>query len=315
MSSLIEQAALRLEQLRRAGATAGTAGVHVAGRTPGGGQRSALDEAAVVTPPTVSRLVEIDAAAASAAGVMLPTAPRCAQADQLRLIKRPLIRNATGRGAARVANGNLIMVTSALVGEGKTFTAVNLAMSLAAELDHTVMLVDADVERPSVSRMLGLAGEGRPAPEPGLLDVLDGQADMADAILRTNIDKLSLVPSGAHRKHATELLASDAMTRLLEQMASRYADRIIVFDSPPLLLTTEARALAMHMGQVVVVVHAEKTPQAKVESALAMIETCPVRLLVLNHARDADSASYGYGQGYGAAGTSAANDNAPLKAV
>jgi protein-tyrosine kinase len=313
MSNLIEQAALRLEQLRRAGADVG--GVQIAGRTPGGGQRAAapaLEDVAFAPPSASSRRIEIDTEAASAAGVLLPTAPRSAQADQFRVIKRPLIRNATGRGAAKLVNGNLIMVTSALVGEGKTFTAVNLAMSLVAEVDHTVMLVDADVERPSVSRMLGLAGEGKAAPEPGLLDVLDGQAEFSDAILRTNIEKLSLVPSGAPRKHATELLASDTMTRLLEQMASRYADRIIVFDSPPLLLTTEARALATNMGQVVVVVHAGKTPQAKVESALGMIESCPVRLLVLNHARDAASASYGYGQGYGAP---AANDNVPPKTV
>jgi Mrp family chromosome partitioning ATPase len=150
--------------------------------------------------------------------------------------------------------------------------------------------------------------------EPGLLDVLDGQADLSDVILQTSIDKLTLIPSGAHRRDATELLASDAMSRLLAEMTSRYEDRIIVFDSPPLLLTTEARVLAAHMGQVVVVVHAEKTPQAKVESALGLIDACPVRLLVLNHARDAVDTSYGYGYGYGAKGASTATEAPPGKA-
>jgi exopolysaccharide/PEP-CTERM locus tyrosine autokinase len=315
MSSLIEQAALRLEQLRRAGAQVN--GVQPSERMPGGGHRaSAEQETADLSDGGSSRQIEIDLAAAGAAGVLLPSAPRTALADQFRVIKRPLIRNATGRGVAKVANGNLIMVTSALVGEGKTFTAVNLAMSLAAEVDHRVMLVDADVERPSVARMLGLMGDGGAALQPGLLDVLDGRAEMSEVILRTNIDKLTLVPSGTHRKHATELLASDTMTRLLQQMASRYSDRIIVFDSPPLLLTTEARVLATQMGQVVVVVHAGKTPQAKVENALDMIESCQVRLLVLNHARDAESGGYGYGgYGYGAEGAQAANDNIPPERV
>jgi protein-tyrosine kinase len=311
MSSLIEQAALRLEQLRRAGAQVN--GVPRPERTAEAAQNAPIEQGLADLERTASRRIEIDLAQAEAAGVLLPSAPRSALADQFRVIKRPLVRNATGRGATKVANGNLIMVTSAVVGEGKTFTAVNLAMSLAAEVDHRVMLVDADVERPSVARVLGF---GAAPLEPGLLDVLDGQAEMSDVILRTNIDKLTLVPSGTHRKHATELLASDSMTRLLEQMASRYADRIIVFDSPPLLLTTEARVLATHMGQVVMVVHAGNTPQAKVEGALTMIESCPVRLLVLNHARNAENASYGYGAyGYGPEGASAANDNIPPQRV
>jgi exopolysaccharide/PEP-CTERM locus tyrosine autokinase len=315
MSSLIEQAAIRLEQLRRAGAQ--VKGVPPSERMPGGGpQASPEQEVQGLDHAVSSRQIEIDLAAAAAAGVLLPSAPRTALADQFRVIKRPLVRNATGRGAAKVPNGNLIMVTSALVGEGKTFTAVNLAMSLAAEVDHRVMLVDADVERPSVARKLGLVGDGGAAPQLGLLDVLDGRAEMSEVILRTNIDKFSLVPSGTHRRHATELLASDTMMRLLQQMASRYADRIIVFDSPPLLLTTEARVLATHMGQVVVVVHAGKTPQAKVESALDMIESCPIRLLVLNHARATEDAGYGYGSyGYGAGGAQAANDNIPPETV
>ncbi len=233
--------------------------------------------------------LELDALEAS--GIVTPSTPRSAVADQFRVIKRPLIANAMGKGAAMLTHGNLIMVTSAVAGEGKSFTAVNLAMSIAAELDHTVMLVDADVARPSVLRMLGLP------PGPGLLDVLEGRAELPDALLRTNVEKLTLLPSGTPHSKATELLASEAMRELLDDMATRYPDRIIIFDSPPLLLTTEARVLASHMGQIVMVVSAGHTAQAAVRQALDTIESCPVRLMVLNKART-DGLAYGYGYGY-----------------
>jgi exopolysaccharide/PEP-CTERM locus tyrosine autokinase len=199
-----------------------------------------------------------------------------------------------GKGASAVANGNLIMVTSALPGEGKTFTAINLAMSIATELDCTVMLVDADVARPSVMRVLGLPAG------PGLLDlVLDESTELSGMLMRTSIEKLTILPSGTPHPRATELLASDAMTRLLTDMAKRYSDRIIVFDSPPLLLATESRVLASHMGQIVVVVQAEKTLQSDVAQALATIESCPVKLMLLNQARTVFKGGYEYGYGYG----------------
>jgi exopolysaccharide/PEP-CTERM locus tyrosine autokinase len=181
-----------------------------------------------------------------------------------------------------------------LAGEGKSFTAINLAMSIATELDTTVLLVDADVARPSVLRVLGLP------PGPGLLDlVLDPDREMSSVMLRTNIDKLSILPSGTPHEKATELLASDAMIKLLESMATRYSDRIIIFDSPPLLLTTESRVLASHMGQIVMVVRAEHTLQSDVAHALSNIESCPVKLLVLNQARVEAKGTYGGGYGYG----------------
>ena len=251
-------------------------------------------------PPVQSQRVELDLDALAAANIVTPSAPRSLVADQFRVIKRPLISNAIGKGAATSAHANLIMVTSALAGEGKSFTSVNLAISIAAELDHTVMLVDADVARPSLPRMLGVP-DG-----PGLLDLLDGSADMADVLLKTNIDKLTLLRSGTPHARATEMLASEAMRQLLDDMSSRYPDRIIIFDSPPLLLTTEARALATNMGQIVVVVQAGKTSQANVQRALSTIEACPLKLMLLNQTRaDAQEASelgYGYGYGYGYGG-------------
>jgi len=309
MSSLIEQAAQRLEQLRRAGASLPQE-PRPGDRLPGGGQQAGAfapampaPVAAAETPVTVSRKVDLDFAALASAGLLVPGAPRSLLADQYRVIKRPLIRNAVGKGAAKLTHGNLIMITSAVAGEGKSFTAVNLALSIANELDHTVMLVDADVARPSVARMLGIAATSPEAPAAqGLLDVLDGRASMSGVILRTNVDKLSVLPSGTHHERATEMLASEAMSKLLDEMARRYPDRIIIFDSPPLLLTTEARALATHMGQVVVVIHAEHTAQAAVREALSAIEACPVRLLLLNQANAAAGEAYGQGYGYGYGG-------------
>ena len=177
---------------------------------------------------------------------------------------------------------------------GKTFTTV-LAISMAMELDYTVLLVDADVSRPSVLRQLGLP------PEKGLMDVLAGDVtDLSDVLLRTNIEKLSILPAGMPHQRATELLASEAMTRLLEQMATRYPDRIIIFDSPPLLVTTESRVLATHMGQIVMVVEAERTTHATIRQALATIESCPIKLMVLNKSRERSPGSYyGYGYSYG----------------
>ena len=236
----------------------------------------------------------LDLTALGEAGFVTPNLPRSAIASQFRVIKRPLLVNASGRGASVVQAGNLIMVTSAMAGEGKTFNAINLAMSIAMEQDLRVLLVDADVARPSLSKVLGLP------PGPGLLDLLvDNRVEMADAMLRTNVDKLTLLPSGTPHPRATELLASDAMTDLIEEMGRRYPDRIIIFDSPPLLLTTEARVLATHMGQIIVVVHAERTLQTQVKHALTTIEACPVKLMLLNQVRGGGQDAYGYGYGYG----------------
>lgn len=277
MNSLIEQAAIRLEQLRQAGAE--------------------LPPSSSPMPKPLesfsSRQVEIDLQALAEKGIVSPNAPRSQIADQFRVIKRPLIRNAMGKGASVIPNGNLIMVTSSLPGEGKTFTAINLALSIATELDNTVMLVDADVGRPSVMGVLGLPAG------PGLLDlVLDESKDLSSMLYRTNIAKLTVLPSGTPHDRATELLASDAMIRLLNDIARRYPDRIVVFDSPPLLLATESRVLASHMGQIVMVVQAETTSQADVRHALATIESSPVKLMLLNQARTATKGAYEYGYGY-----------------
>ena len=185
------------------------------------------------------------------------------------------------------------MVTSAVPAEGKTFCSLNLAMSIALELDHSVLLVDADVAKPSLPKVLGLP------PSDGLLDILeDSSIGLGEVLLNTNVEKLSLLTSGKKHPRATELLASAAMGDLLGEMASRYSDRIIIFDSPPLLAATESHVLATYMGQIVLVVKAESTLQSDVKHSLEAIQFCPIKLLVLNQSQAPMQGMYGYGYGY-----------------
>jgi protein-tyrosine kinase len=323
--SLIEQAAKRLEELRRAGAEIPDAAAPQAAQArPDEVERIPTPEAAIrglssrsaapapVGPATLApkqvapsrsdalrardirrsdgleqNRIDIDLERLKARGFVTPDAPKSQIADEFRIIKRPIIHNARRTAGSAIRNGNLIMVTSALPGEGKTFTAVNLAMSVAMELDTTVLLVDGDVAHPELPRVLGTPSS------PGLLELLTtGEIDVSDAILRTNVENLSVLPAGAHHRRATELLASEQMAVVLHELATRYPDRIVIFDSPPLLPTTEARALASHMGQIVMVVAADSTRQHAVNLALATIENCEIVLMVLNKADKTDVGTY-----------------------
>lgn len=308
--SIIEQAIERMAHLKKAGVDIGEDAPDAA---PEAVQAApAVTPVAAVAEPVVqpvaadknpatndsSRYVELDLARLDAMGLVVPSAPRSQIAEEFRVIKRPILANAHGKGAAPVNNGNLIMVTSSVPGEGKSFNSINLAMSIAMELDNRVLLVDADVARPSILNLLGLP------PARGLMDVLlDEGVGLPDVMLRTNVEKLTLLPAGMPHKNATELLASGAMRSLLVELAHRYPDRIIIFDSPPLMVTTEAPVLAQSMGQLVLVVEAGRTTHTMVKQALAKIQGCPVKMLVLNKARyartDGYYGYYGYGYGYG----------------
>jgi len=237
-----------------------------------------------------SRQIEIDLNRLHDLGIITRYDEKSRISEEFRVIKRPLIQDAIKGAKGNAINGNLIMVTSALAGEGKTFCAINLAMSIAMEMDHTVLLIDADVARPTLPRTLGIKS-GK-----GLLDVLlNDNIDLTDVIMRTNIEKLSILLAGKKSKQSTELLASQSMSNLLTDISHRYHDRIIIVDSPPLLLTTESRVLAAQMGQVVVVVESGTTPQKQVLQALQQIESCNDIKLIYNKAKlFASSAYYGY---------------------
>jgi len=239
-----------------------------------------------------TKKIEIDLENLHHKGIVTLDHSKSEIAEQFRLIKRPLLANAFNPDSG-IKNGNLIMVTSSLSGEGKSFCSINLAMSIAMEMDHRVLLVDADVARPSIPASLGFSLE-----EPGLLDLLrDPQCKIPDVMMKTNVKKLTLIPAGRRHAHATELLASQSMHSILAELAQRYHDRIVIFDSPPLLLTSEARVLAGQMGQIVLVVEAERTTQQTVKEALQQIEACDVVNLIYNKARAHGGGGY-YGYGY-----------------
>ena len=227
-----------------------------------------------------------------ARGFVTPDGAPSEIGQQFRMIKRPLLVNAFGSGSApAVKNGRRVMVTSAFAGEGKSFCAINLAMSIAAERDTHVLLVDADVARPSLPRELGFESSR------GLMDWLtDTTLDIGELVQPTNVDKLSILTAGRHHEQATEFLASESMGQLLDHLSDRYDDRIIIFDTPPLLITTEARVLAAYMGQIVMVVEAGNTSREAVKDALASIGSPEVVGMVLNKSRESRAVGY---QGYG----------------
>lgn len=251
-------------------------------------------------PPTiVSQQGSVNLAQLKRMGVLTPEGGRSKIAEEYRLIKRPLLINAFGQGdTPPLPNGNMIMVTSSLPGEGKSFTAINLAISMATEMENTVLLVDADVTKTAIMKYLGLHGDR------GLIDVLlDQSIPLSDVLIKTDIAKLTVLPSGRGIAHSTELLASSAMRSFVHDISTRYPDRIVIFDTPPLLSTSEASVLASYMGQVVFVVEAERTPQEAVREALSQVVEHPSVGLVLNkapaRAMGGDYYRYGYGYGYG----------------
>jgi exopolysaccharide/PEP-CTERM locus tyrosine autokinase len=243
------------------------------------------------------RVVAVDRSRLREEGFLAPEKYQRQMADEYRRIKRPLIANAFGIGAPALENGNLILVTSAMSGEGKTHTCLNLALSLAAERDRTVLLVDGDVPKPHISRLLGVADQ------PGLLDAVgEPPTPLDELIIRTDIPRLSVLPAGQWKEHATELLSSGRMRALCRELAERYPDRIILFDSSPLLAATEAQAIAAVVGQVVIVIAENATERAQVASALSLLDEHKPINAILNKSRQGGSGSYygGYGYGYGA---------------
>ncbi len=289
--NLIEEAARRLRQLEDAGVPLTTQPQPTTATAQP--RRVAAEPKRRPAAPKPAQVRDLDLGRLQAEGFITPHVQESKLLHEFRVIKRPLIQTALGRTATNAPNRNLIMVTSARPGEGKTFVAVNLAMSLSMEVDCRVLLVDADVIAPSVPKVLGIE------PARGLLDLLT-QAGTAfdDVLIGTNVEHLTLLLAGTPHSGANELLASEAMARLLTEVSSRYPDRIVVFDSPPLLATTEARVLATQVGQVVMVVEAERTAHAVLESALSTVESCPVVYTLLNKAPESKIASYYGAYGY-----------------
>ena len=212
-------------------------------------------------------------------GLLAPGTERSKLAEQYRLVKRPLINRALGAPAARTMS-KLIMVTSAMPEEGKTFTACNLALSMSSEKDIQVVLVDADPHRGRMLEMLGLE------PRHGLLDYLGGQVrHLQEVLLPTERDNLWLLPSGTCCENSSELMMGPRMAQLVTELELAYRPRIVLFDTPPLLASTESAMLAHHVGQIVMVVEAARTTRPRLEEALRMVSCCPEVNLLLNKAQ------------------------------
>ncbi|MBW8759064.1 MAG: chromosome partitioning ATPase [Burkholderiales bacterium] len=294
--NLIEQATRRLEELRRAGIQVPTAALEPSAN--GASVMRVVDapapEAPVAEPANdrsigkSSREVAIDLDRLAAEGYLTPMLSNRVLAEQIRVIKQAVLKNVDDAGA-RGLRRNLVLVTSATAGEGKTFFSMNVAMSLAMEVDFHALLVDADVLRPSVLERYGIE------PGPGLLDLAARpELDLSDVLLRTNVPKLSLLPAGKQSHKSPELLSSAYIDRLLTELSERYADRLVIFDAPPILVSSGTRHLASRVGQVIMVVEADSADSRAVTQAFEAVDACPLVSTVLNRSSLPDPGAYGY---------------------
>ena len=294
--NLIEQATRRLEELRRAGIQVPTAALEPSAN--GAAVMRVVDapapEAPVAEPANdrsigkISREVTIDLDRLASQGYLTPMLSDRVLAEQIRVIKQAVLKNVEDAGA-RGLRRNLVLVTSATAGEGKTFFSMNVAMSLAMEVDFHALLVDADVLRPSVLERYGVE------PGPGLLDLAARpELDLSDVLLRTNVPKLSLLPAGKQSHKSAELLSSAYIDRLLTELSERYADRLVLFDAPPILVSSGTRHLASRVGQVIMVVQADSADSRTVAQAFDAVDACPLVSTVLNRSSLPDPGAYGY---------------------
>lgn len=284
--SVIENAIKRLQASRGATAPGHESAFEALAAVGAARRRDVAADAA-----TPARTIPINQDALRAAGLLPPPHQERELAQQYRQIKRPLINRALGRGMPAVPQGNLVMIASSVPGEGKTFMSLNLALSMRLEEDVTVLLVDGDVVNPRMSQVLGVQDE------PGLLDVVrDPSMSVASVVLPTEVPGLSFLPAGRPSDNATELLASVRMHQVVVQLASDDPARLVLFDSAPLLLTTESQALAQVAGQILLVVRAGQTSQHLVFEAIeTLAEEKPVSLVLNQCVRKPHGYHYQYG--------------------
>jgi exopolysaccharide/PEP-CTERM locus tyrosine autokinase len=254
-----------------------------AGQTPGGLAPGGLAPRSEARPAhsggRTRHIATIDIKRLKKLGFVTPDGGRSQIVEEFRAIKRPLLRRAFESGGQ--GRDHLIMVTSARPGEGKSFCSINLAMSIASERGLNVLLVDGDVVKSDVPDILGFRSDS------GFLDLLvDRDLDPSDVLVRTNIPNLSVLPSGHAHDHATELLAGPAMADLISDLATRYSDRVIIFNAPPVLASSEAAVLASWVGQVVLVVEADQTGRGEVAQALHQLGEDANVNFVLNKVTD-----------------------------
>ncbi|WP_066481168.1 MULTISPECIES: exopolysaccharide biosynthesis protein [unclassified Sphingomonas] len=229
--------------------------------------------------PVSRRFATIDRARLAEQGMLVPGGPVDVLAEEFRLAKRQLLLTARAAAGKNADRARMVLVCSARPNEGKTFCATNLAISMAAERDVEILLVDADLAKPDILDRLGIdAG-------PGLLDVLNDSAlDAESCVIETDIPKLSVLGAGTRSANDTELLASERARRVLDALATANPDRIVIFDSPPILSASPASVLALHVGQAMMVVRADRTTESDIRQAVALLDGCEHVQLLLNAA-------------------------------
>jgi len=258
------------------------------GRTQGRIRPFPVGGAATAVKPRSRPPVALDREQLKEAAIIDWSEARGRVTEELRIIKRQLLNRGVSEGNGAQARADVIMVTSARPHEGKTFMALNLALSIAKESNRHVLLVDADGSRHGMRRFF------KTGDLPGLLDVVaDPAVDTADAILRTEVPHLSVVLAGTEQPHGPELLASQRMRSLIDEMAARYEDRIIILDAPPCLVSSDPAALAAIVGQIVFVIEADRTQRGEVEASIELLRDCPHISLILNKTKVTASNSFG----------------------
>jgi len=261
-----------------------------------------VDEQANVDTPLRTKVdssstpdIYIDGESLLERGYMFDASSRKITQEEFRQIKRKLLNNAFGGTSKTLTNSNLIMVSSSNPNEGKTFISINLALSIALEQDKTVLLIDADVLRPSINRELAFEEKS------GLLEYLLSEVnDLSDVIYSTNIKNLKIMPSGQPHHLTNELLASNKMEELAKELAERYPDRVVIFDCPPILGVTETPVLSNLMGQAAIVVEESKTKIDDVKKAASLLNQDMAIGIIMNKTLKTTKDTYGYyGYGYG----------------
>jgi protein-tyrosine kinase len=282
--SLVEQAIARMRNQARAAAPKNAA----TGSTP------------TVPPPIVDQVAEpaakpakrmtLNMDALRARGYLPEAGQDQPFADHYRRIKRPLVDRAMS-GITAVGEQRVIMITSALPGDGKTFTSINLALSMALERDISVLLMDCDVARRHVSDIVGLQDDR------GLLDALvDESQDIESLVVQTNLPGLSVLPAGRRVEATAELLSSNRMRKIVVDLCTRDPRRILLLDSPPLLITNEGRTLVRTAGQIVLVIRAGHTPRQAVQDAIGLFDAQQAGGIILNQVQVSPAEGYyGYG--------------------
>lgn len=236
-----------------------------------------------------SKSINIDLHELDLMGFISPETKNIRLFEQFRNIKMQLLSNVFVKKSHGMRNSNIIVMTSAISGEGKTFSSINLALSIAYEYNNTVLYVDGDITKKTASKLLGLENY------PGLTDyLLNVKPVLSDLLLSTNLAKFSILPAGGFHERATELYASKRMQDLINELSQRYNDRIIIIDSPPLLQDTSATALSRLADQTVIVVEAEKTPRHIVEEAIRSLKTDKYIGVLFNKSNQRYGANYSY---------------------